>query len=438
MELAAYRETLRRRDAPPPSRSARPGRRSATTEIFELDSKPDNVLIGADGRPRVVDFGLARVGWMDLMSDPAASGEGEEPAPASSPDQSGERASQSSRLTLPGVISGTPGYMSPEQYRGGDVDSRSDQWSFCAALFEALYGFLPFAGESVHEHAESVHGPLRSRPLDTKVPQEVHSALRRGLRTDPDQRFPSMAELLAALAQEQRDDEAAGALSRQRFSIAYTAACALAIGIVQVRMTRNGVTHRDAILVSCLVLLAILVGGLSRRSTLLSHRFHRNVWTIMLVTSAENLLQRIFALLIDMPMPRLLPFELVVLAGNTAITAALFIPWVAFVPLIPLAAAFLAVKGYATGRLLSFVYVLVAALIGIGWKRAAQRVESREEGTGSGRARRTPSSPSYRNTPDRTGQSRPGGTHRTTPPRTTPPRTTPPRTTPPPSKPRTG
>jgi hypothetical protein len=99
---------------------------------------------------------------------------------------------------------GTPGYMSPEQVSGGEVDARSDQWSFCAALYEALYGVLPFHGETFEQFAGSVlSGKLPTQlpaPLGgVEVPVVVEQALRRGLARDPAARFESMNALSTML-----------------------------------------------------------------------------------------------------------------------------------------------------------------------------------------------------------------------------------------------
>src|SRR3954469_19947733 len=94
--------------------------------MVHRDFKPDNVLIGSDGRPRVGDFGLVSV---TRASEGAATTE--------------------AGTTRHGAIMGTPGYMSPEQVRGEPSDAQSDQFSFCVALYEALYGQRPFAAEDL-------------------------------------------------------------------------------------------------------------------------------------------------------------------------------------------------------------------------------------------------------------------------------------------------
>lgn len=129
----------------------------------------------------VVDFGLARVGSEDLGL-------------ASSSEHAELRAM--GRISMVGVIAGTLGYMSPEQYRRCNVDARSDQWSFCASLFEALYGVLPFAGKTMAEYAENVYGRPRTRPSNSLVPEEVHRAYFAGSTASLIRDFPFTVELM--------------------------------------------------------------------------------------------------------------------------------------------------------------------------------------------------------------------------------------------------
>jgi tRNA A-37 threonylcarbamoyl transferase component Bud32/tetratricopeptide (TPR) repeat protein len=152
--------------------------------LVHRDFKPDNILIGGDGHVCVTDFGLVRpvAGALD---------EGEE---ISSPDATVE-----GELTRAGAVVGTPAYMAPEQMRGAPPDGRADQFSFCVALFEALYGVRPFPGKSLAELESAILGGQRLRARRKGVPQSVKRALARGLAGDPSARFDSMDELLRAL-----------------------------------------------------------------------------------------------------------------------------------------------------------------------------------------------------------------------------------------------
>ena len=155
--------------------------------LVHRDFKPDNVLVGDDGRVLVGDFGIANVYGAEPV---AAVSSGEPTAP---------------RLTRAGSIMGTPPYMSPEQHAGGAVDARTDQFAFCAALYEALYGVRPFAGETNTEIAErALRGELTPPVRDRGAPARVRAAILRGLTGNPDGRFPAMSALLAALTAERK------------------------------------------------------------------------------------------------------------------------------------------------------------------------------------------------------------------------------------------
>ncbi|HEY0478809.1 MAG TPA: tetratricopeptide repeat-containing protein kinase family protein [Kofleriaceae bacterium] len=108
------------------------------------------------------------------------------------------------RLTETGAVMGTPSFMAPEQMRGAVADLRSDQFSFCVALYHALYDTFPFSGRSLRELRDSMQNDEVAFAAGVPVPASVRKALHRGLSVDPSQRFPSMAELLAALSPRSR------------------------------------------------------------------------------------------------------------------------------------------------------------------------------------------------------------------------------------------
>ncbi len=157
--------------------------------IVHRDFKPDNVLVGTDGRPQIVDFGLAR-----------ASGEVDAPAELGRPSGSGP-AWRDLDITGTGTVLGTPAYMAPEQLRRAKPDARCDQFSFCVALFEALYRQRPFTATTYEELADALEaGPTTGIADRRGVPEAVHAVVLRGLAHDPGDRFGSMRELLDALA----------------------------------------------------------------------------------------------------------------------------------------------------------------------------------------------------------------------------------------------
>jgi len=150
--------------------------------LVHRDFKPSNVLVGREGRPRVMDFGIAR--WESPPRDAADDASGAEVV-----DAGEDSDTTPTGLTRAGASPGTPAYMSPEQRRGLTVDARSDQYSFCVALYEALHGERPGA-------AGAPGGGRRKPP---RLPRHVRRALARGLASTPDARHPSMEALLSAL-----------------------------------------------------------------------------------------------------------------------------------------------------------------------------------------------------------------------------------------------
>jgi tetratricopeptide (TPR) repeat protein len=155
--------------------------------LVHRDFKPDNVLLGKDGRVRVLDFGLAR-----QTSAPA-----ELPVSAEPPLPERSSSPLDTPLTRVGLVIGTPAYMAPELYGGSVFDARADQFSYCVALYEALYGERPYGRTAGPPSSWRTPEP----PRDARVPASLRRLLLRGLELRPEQRFPSMEALLEALGQ---------------------------------------------------------------------------------------------------------------------------------------------------------------------------------------------------------------------------------------------
>lgn len=228
-EMAAWpparrnRETLRRFVA-----AGRGLEAAHDAGLAHRDFKPDNVLVGDDGRVRVVDFGLARAlaagsapphgsavprvpvapklvcfDGATLSASPSARHDslGQESAPVATAGSlaAGPKATAATRLTQTGHLMGTPSFMAPEQLRGELADQRSDQFSFCVALYRALYGAPPFPGPDIEGRLLEMQTRPPACEKAPGISKRARQALRRGLSFDAGKRFNTMGELLAAL-----------------------------------------------------------------------------------------------------------------------------------------------------------------------------------------------------------------------------------------------
>ena len=165
--------------------------------MIHRDFKPQNVMLesldSARQRVLVLDFGLAR------LLDDLPSAEGLPPESTIT----AERTTTDPRLTATGNLLGTPAYMAPEQFENTDVGPASDQFSFCVALWEGLYGARPFNSSSLAELSTAlVDGRPPEPPDSTSVPTWVSRAVVRGLSPNPDDRWPSLRALLDTLTQD--------------------------------------------------------------------------------------------------------------------------------------------------------------------------------------------------------------------------------------------
>ncbi|MEX1369277.1 MAG: serine/threonine-protein kinase [Nannocystaceae bacterium] len=171
-------------------RAAAAGLRDAhAAGLVHRDFKPSNVLLGDDGRVLVADFGLAAVD------------DGGGPLPAAVSQESGDDGlAVLTRVTRTGAVVGTPAYMAPEQLAGGRADARSDQFSLCVALYEGLHGQRPYAADTLASLLLALErGRLRPRLASSPVPRWLDRVLARGLRPDPERRYPDLDRLVAAL-----------------------------------------------------------------------------------------------------------------------------------------------------------------------------------------------------------------------------------------------
>lgn len=182
--------------------------------VVHRDFKPDNVLVRTDGRPQVTDFGLAAMNPAEVSTGTASQ----------------------LLLTHTDALMGTPAYMAADQLQGAAANFASDQFSFCASLFEALAGATPFEGETLETLASNIRSG-KVRPLKGDAPVPVRRVILRGLSADPQTRFPSMTALLDAL------DRAASRTRRLGITLA-VAAVVVAVGAVALMPTLNKVSRQ--------------------------------------------------------------------------------------------------------------------------------------------------------------------------------------------------
>lgn len=185
--------------------------------LVHRDLKPDNVFLTRAGTTKILDFGIAKLAQDETVRDGYS--------------------------TLTGVVLGTTGYLSPEQIRGARIDARADLFALGVVLFEMLTGVPAFAREHV---VETLHAILHDNPPGTlaemgDVPAALFDIVMRLLEKDPERRFQSAAEVIAALeavdADAPRRAGAGGRRARRRVglrrsAVAVAAVVAVASGVV--------------------------------------------------------------------------------------------------------------------------------------------------------------------------------------------------------------
>lgn len=309
--------------------------------LVHRDFKPDNVMIGKDGRARVLDFGISK-----------------------------SEVSKDERVTA-NEIAGTPLYMSPEQFAGEAVTSTSDQFAFCIALYRALYGSHPFAGDDLETLKKGVLSGALRRPAREDW---VSPLLFRGLARHAAARWPSMSSLLTAIeAQVPRDpelDRSSSSGARRRLGMAMSAAAVTVIAIVQLIGGFDAITLRRAVAISAFVFAVVVANVALRRRQLLTNRFGRQVSMVVLVGTATLLAHRLIALRFDLPLEAVITADLVV-AGFELVLAGFLVQKAFFIGAAAVFAGAIVALAVPALALLAMAIAMVITIAGVAlaWRR---------------------------------------------------------------------
>ena len=212
--------------------------------------------------------------------------------------------------------------MSPEQYRCENADSRSDQFSFCVALYEALFGQRPFAGNSLAElAAEVTAGRVRKIPAGTQVAVPLQQTIMKGLSAKPEDRFASMADLLQSLDPAAESDPEGARRFRRNVSLVMGGSTLVLSGASLRYRSALAFTVPNLVLVMGLVVGIFGIALLYYRRSLLASPFARGLTRLTLLGVSTVFFVRCMAWFVNLQLLQLLPIDLLVFGGTIGVVS---------------------------------------------------------------------------------------------------------------------
>lgn len=272
--------------------------------LIHRDFKPANVVVGEDGRPRVLDFGIV-------------SGPSIDPEPA----------------RLDDLMAGTPQYMAPEQISGAPATAATDQFGFAVALYRALYGQAPFGGDGVVAMQANVLLGAVQPPPPGKAPDWVAPIVLRALSHDASARHASLADMLGEIERRlPRDsdlDPNVGRTARLALAFAIVVVAATILVIAQLRGGFAHITRREFMVVPSAVFSLTAAAVIVFRKRLLANRYGAQMSGLMLVVGATLIVHRLVAFYLGQSIPQILVVDMLALGAEFALASFLLVRWFA-------------------------------------------------------------------------------------------------------------